>query len=1066
MSKDSLFDRARAIFLEAVEIPEADRRAWLEERCAGAADLQARVEQFLDADEPETTWSQSRRHSIGLQLHDVVDGRYRILEEIGVGGFGTVYRAEQTKPVRRDVALKVISPGQNSDGVIARFEAERQALALMDHPCVASILDGGVTGRDLPYFVMEYVQGEPITAFCQNNGLQLREQLELFARVCDAVQHAHSKGVIHRDLTPNNILVTMSGEGPMPKVIDFGIAKALDKSTVSSMTLHGEPIGTPAYMSPEQATSTGTDTRSDVYSLGVILYEMLTGTQPLDDPIMRGRDALAIQRMISEVEPERPSTRVSGRVCGSVSNKLRRDLDWVVMRCLEKQASRRYETANELAAEVRRFLNNEPVLAGPPTVSYRLQKFVRRNRVGVIASSVVILALMLGSIGVIVFALKARARQILADRARLAMQVEVYYSSLHAAKMALDSGERRAAKRFLEAVPREQRDWPWHYLHASADESLWVLDGHRSFVHSVIFAPDGSRLITACLEIIQTWQLTSEGPVLESRLFPPSGATMVSLDPTGERLAIVTLEGDVTVIRPGEPDLTLHVDDDAEKIVSVGWSPDATRLATGSDTGMLRMWLPDMGRCIAASQIHTGVIDAVAFRPDGEQVVTGSRDDTACVSDALTNEEVARYECDGRVNYAAFLDDDHLLLCDGVIECSRVSESRVVWTAQGDKDALISGMAWLGDQLAFGSDRDLHIVDTRTQRRRVFCGHEQLIYSVALSPDGSLAASGSEDGTARVWDAARPSHDQVMPKQVGEELIACSLKSGHVFFASSDDEVRVVNVDDGATVRILKTGALPRSACSDLERNQFAVGHEDGTVRVWSGPGDTLTHVCRHEAPVWYLAMSPNGSMVASRGRDLRVWDVPSGRLLWRVEDPTDSAFGPIAFSNSNSLVASAYTDHEIGIWDASSGELRLLFDCESVDPETIAFSPDDSMVGIGWFDGTVNICDSKSGRILSTVEGHEDSVRSISFNLDQTLVATSSDDYSVRVSSTHTGRELLSLRGDDLFEWVTFSNDGTQLLCVSDEGLVRTLNAIPYGERWIEARRDVASNELGPAPE
>ncbi len=364
-------------------------------------------------------------------------GRFFIRQPIGEGGFGVVYEAEQTEPVRRRVAVKVLRAGMDSEQVLARFEAERQALARMDHSGIARILDGGLSTDGRPWFAMELVKGLPLTVHCDQHRLKIRDRLSLFASVCRAVQHAHAKGVVHRDLKPGNILVEYEDGRSLPKVIDFGVAKAIDESTANTrhFTRLGQMVGTPEYMSPEQAENdvTDIDIRSDIYSLGVILYELLTGSRPFELGATRETPA-ALRRVIREQEAPRPSTRVRlmgatpersaalSRIVADRGTRIRdlatvltRDLDWIVMRCLEKDRERRYPSASELAADVERFLRHEPVLAGPPSTSYRVMKFYRRHRPSVIASAVAVVALVSSLVVSIWFGFEASAS---AERAR------------------------------------------------------------------------------------------------------------------------------------------------------------------------------------------------------------------------------------------------------------------------------------------------------------------------------------------------------------------------------------------------------------------------------------------------------------------------------------------------------------------------------------------------------------------------------------------------------------------------------------------------------------------------
>ena len=358
-------------------------------------------------------------------MGQVIAGRYTLLEVLGEGGMGTVYRAGQTQPVKRQVALKLIKVGMDSRAVLARFDAERQALALMDHPNIARVYDGGSTEAGQPFFVMELVSGEPITDYCDRLRLPVRARLELFVAVCQAVQHAHQKGIIHRDLKPSNVMVTEVDGRPTPKVIDFGVAKATEFSlTDQSLADTGAIVGTPTYMSPEQAdpSSMDIDTRTDVYALGVILYELLAGSPPIDAKQFKRGAILEMLRMVREVDPPRPSTKVSTSdalpsIAASrdvepahLKRALQGDLDWIVMMALEKDRTRRYETANGFAADILRHLAHEPVVAAPPSRAYRLRKFVRKHRGAVIAASLVLVTLLGGLAAVAAVQTVANAR--------------------------------------------------------------------------------------------------------------------------------------------------------------------------------------------------------------------------------------------------------------------------------------------------------------------------------------------------------------------------------------------------------------------------------------------------------------------------------------------------------------------------------------------------------------------------------------------------------------------------------------------------------------------------------
>jgi serine/threonine protein kinase/dienelactone hydrolase len=550
------------IFAAAIEKPNPERLSFLDRACGGNAALRAQVEALLAAhDRPESLLAGPAFEATLPAAPEIAErpgvliGSYKLLQQIGEGGFGVVFMAEQERPVRRLVALKIIKPGMDTREVIARFESERQALALMDHPNIARVFDAGATKSGRPYFVMELVKGVPITEFCDKNQFPAEKRLELFITVCQAIQHAHQKGVIHRDIKPSNVMVTLHDGVPVVKVIDFGVAKATaQKLTERTLfTAYGQMIGTPAYMSPEQAEMSGLDidTRSDVYSLGVLLYELLTGTPPLDNRQIRSAGYAEIQRLIREQEPPRPSTRIStqgGQASITAASRgtdvkrlcqlLRGDLDVIVMKSLSKDRNRRYESPAGFAADLGRFLRHEAIEARPPSALYKLRKFARRNRVAVaITTLLAVLLVIAGSLGWLAY-LGERRRGELTEEMRRAE--EVRRGEEWARNVALPQIERlidekhivaafRLAKEAHTVIPGNPR------LAAILEQSTAVATLHIEPPGTRVFVRDWDANANDWLEVGRSplenvrlprgdmrWKLVREGYVTEEtlRAFP------------------------------------------------------------------------------------------------------------------------------------------------------------------------------------------------------------------------------------------------------------------------------------------------------------------------------------------------------------------------------------------------------------------------------------------------------------------------------------------------------------------------------------------------------------------
>jgi serine/threonine protein kinase len=678
------------IFKAAVKLPPERRAAFLDQACGTNHELRREVESLLEAHDWPGGFLESRLARLPGTVDEpsvtekpgTVIGPYKLLQQIGEGGMGVVYMAEQQEPVRRKVALKIIKPGMDSQQVIARFEAERQALALMDHQNIARVLDAGTTESGRPYFVMELVHGVPITQFCDDNKLTPRERLALFVPVCQAIQHAHQKGIIHRDVKPSNVLVTMYDDKPVPKVIDFGVAKAIEQRLTERtlFTQFGALVGTFEYMSPEQAemNAFGVDTRSDIYALGVLLYELLTGTTPLERQRLRAAALDELVRLIREEEAPRPSQRLSSsnnlpKIAAArktepaqLSKLVQGEIDWIVMKCLEKDRSRRYDTASGLARDVERYLGDEPVEACPPSARYRLSKFARKYRKVLVTAAAFAVLLVAGlvlttSLGVWALSAEREAnRQRLAsdeakgealeakgaaDRQRDAARLTAYAAGMNLAQRAWDEGNVVRARELLDEVPKEAggrdlRGFEWHYLSRLCHSEALTLEGHAGPVYSVAFSPDGRRLASGSDDqALKIWD-SATGKELFSLKGHTNAVLSVAFSPDGQRLASASWDKTVRVWDSATGKELFSLKSFASPVYSVTFSPDGQRLASGSGDGTVKIWDSTTGKELFSIKGHAGPVYSVSFSPDGQHLASASADGSINLWETSVSPEV------------------------------------------------------------------------------------------------------------------------------------------------------------------------------------------------------------------------------------------------------------------------------------------------------------------------------------------------------------------------------------------------------------------------------------------
>jgi WD40 repeat protein/serine/threonine protein kinase len=1032
---------------------------------------------------------------------DTMIGRYKLLQKIGEGGCGVVYMAEQQEPVRRRVALKVIKLGMDTRQVIARFEAERQALALMDHPNIATVLDAGATDAGRPYFVMELVRGLKITEYCDQKALSTEERLRLFVQVCQAIQHAHQKGIIHRDIKPSNILVTMNDGLALPKVIDFGIAKATAGQQLTDRTLFTafeQFIGTPAYMSPEQVemSSLDIDTRSDIYSLGVLLYELLTGKTPFDPEELMAIGIEEMRRTIRETEPLRPSTRL-GKLSGEelstaaqlrslegpkLVSSLRGDLDWIVMKALEKDRARRYETANGLAADLKRHLNNEPVVARPPTTAYRFQKALQRNKLAFTAATAVAVALMTGiafSTWQAARAERARAgeaaqrqlaqanlqkareneqeaRQAQAEEARQRRraEAEVYVADMHFAQ---EAGEQNDVGRLRDVLEETaaypERGFEWYYWQRQTHLELLTFHGHSDWVLKVAFSPDGQRVVTGSWDgTAKVWEaatgrelLTLTGPSA-SVAFSPDGQRIVT-GGTNQRIVTGGTNGTAIVWDATSGKELLTLKGHSALINSVTFSPNGQRIVTASVDGTAKVWDAASGKVLLTLKNHSANVSSAAFSPDGQQVVTGSWDRTAKVWDAASGKELLTFKRHiAMVNWVAFSPDSQRIVSGSDDGTSRV------WDAASGEELLTIKES--SQCVAFSPDGLLIATSGVNGTPKVWegasgkeilalSGHKRYVWSLAFSPDGQRIVTGSGDDTAKLWEVASGNSCLTLKGHTAKvSSVAFSPEGRKILTVSTDDTVKIWEAASGE--QLLSLEARPHgveAVAFSPSGQQIVTGGRDHIASVWdfASRKEVLT-LQGHRARITSVAFSPNGQRIVTASADgtAKVWEASRGKELLSLQGHS-RGISAVAFSPNAQRIVTASVDRTAKVWEAASGKVLLTLKGHSASVSSVAFSPDGQQVVTGSWDRTAKVWETAGGKELFTIKGHSGPISSVAFSLDGQRILTGSADHTARLWDAASRAELLTLKGHSQgVECVAFSRDGQEIVTGSADGTAK----------------------------